>query len=87
MNAIYKKDYKKISAYHSGDLMTRMFSDTKLVAGNIISTVPTLFNLVVKLLGAFIFMYILSKDFALFLLVAGILLALVAVLRVRRSIS
>ena len=75
MTALYKKEYKKTTEYHSGDLLNRMFSDARVISGNLVTLIPSALSLVVRLLGSFIFMYILAPKLALFLLLFGLLLS------------
>ena len=75
MTSLYKKEYKKTTEYHSGDILNRMFSDARVISGNLITLIPSALSLVVRLLGSFIFMYILAPKLALFLLLFGILLS------------
>ena len=54
------RDYAKVSATHTGDWMTRLTSDTSLVAGGIVNILPGLTGTVVKLLCAatLLFVYV-----------------------------
>ncbi len=58
-NLLYK-DYAKVSATHTGDWMTRLTSDTALVAGSIVNILPGLTGTLVKLIcaGALLFVYV-----------------------------
>lgn len=76
MTSLYKKEYKKTTEYHSGDLLNRMFSDARVISGNLVSLIPSALSLIVRLTGSFVFMYILAPKLALFLLGFGLLLSL-----------
>ncbi len=76
MTSLYKKEYKKTTEYHSGDLLNRMFSDARVISGNLVSLIPSALSLVVRLLGSFVFMYLLAPKLAVFLLIFGLLLSL-----------
>lgn len=69
---IFDKDYLKISAYHSGDLMTRFSSDVSCVVDGLISLLPTVIGLVFRILAAFIALFILDYRLALVFAVLGI---------------
>ena len=71
---ILKKDYLKISAFHSGELMTRLTSDVTLVSQAVTSIVPSVVSMVTRLLCAFAVLFYLDRWFALLFLAAGIAL-------------
>ncbi len=75
MTSLYRKEYKRTTEYHSGDLLNRMFSDARVISGNLVSLIPSALSLIVRLFGSFIFMYILAPKLALFLLAFGLLLS------------
>ena len=62
---IFEKDYLKISAYHSGDLMTRFSSDVSCVVDGLITILPTVIGLVFRILSAFVALFILDWRLAL----------------------
>ena len=47
--SILKSDFSAQSAYHSGDLLTRLANDTSIISGGIISLVPSVLALCVGL--------------------------------------
>lgn len=57
-------DYMQVSAYHSGDILTRMTSDVSSVVGLFIGMVPSLIAQLVQLFGAFFALYIFNKQLA-----------------------
>ena len=71
---ILKKDYLRISAFHSGELMTRLTSDVTLVSQAVTSIVPSVVSMVTRLLCAFAVLFYLDRWFALLFLAAGIAL-------------
>ncbi len=75
ITSVYKKDYGKISEFHSGDILNRVFSDARIVSNNAISLAPSFFALTVRLLGSFVFMYMISPGISLILLFAGLILS------------
>lgn len=72
LDEIMKKDYSKVSEYHTGELQNRMFNDVVVVTDGITNIVPNIVFLVVKLVCAFSYLVVIDKIFALFFLVGGI---------------
>lgn len=71
---ILKKDFLKISEYHSGELMTRLTSDINVVSQAVTSIVPSIISTLTRLVCAFAVLFYLDKMFAFLFLVAGIAL-------------
>jgi len=69
---IFEKDSLKISAYHSGDLMTRFSSDVSCVVDGLITLLPTVIGLVFRILAAFVALLILDWRLALIFAALGI---------------
>ncbi len=72
--SILKKDYQTINKFHSGELLTRLTSDISIVSSGVVTLVPGVVALATRLvfaLGALIYM---DKQFALILLIGGLLL-------------
>lgn len=63
--------YLGLSAYHSGDLLTRLTTDADTVANCISSTLPSLAMILIRLTAAFVLLY----SFSPFLALAALLLA------------
>ena len=78
LNQIIQKDFKKISAYHSGNLQARMFSDIPVIISTILSVIPSLAEMVTSLTGAFILLTVTDLSFGIIFLVAGILVVFIA---------
>lgn len=72
--SILKKDYLKISQYHSGELMTRLTSDTAVVSQAVTTIMPAIASMLTRLVCAFAVLFALDKWFALLFLVAGLAL-------------
>lgn len=66
-----ESDYMTVTAYHSGDVLTRMTSDVSAVIGLFVSLVPTIIALLVQLFGAFFALFIYSKPLAILAFVAA----------------
>lgn len=75
-----KKDYAAVSAYHSGDILNRISSDTATVANGASDFVPRLVLMITRLAGAIGVMAWLLPYFTLILAVAGALVIVVAAL-------
>ncbi len=69
--SILKTKWPKLSAYHSGDLITRMTSDVNAVTNGITSVVPSIITLLIKLITAFVVLYHYDSRLALFALISG----------------
>ena len=55
---LLKKSYKEVSAYHSGELLNRMFSDTEVVCSGITEIIPNAVSVVTRLLAVFAALYL-----------------------------
>lgn len=72
LEQIMKKDYSKISSYHTGELQNRLFNDITVVTDGITTIVPDSTYYIVKLLCAFIYLVVISRIFALVFLAGGL---------------
>ena len=68
---ILHSSWEKVSAYHTGDLMTRLTSDTGTIASGISSTIPSIITLIVDFVAAFIAVFTLDPTLALIALLLG----------------
>lgn len=73
-SAILQKEYSAVTAYHSGELMTRLTSDITVVSDNATVLLPTATTMVTRLVFAFAVIASLDLRFALLLLAVGVLL-------------
>lgn len=73
LNEILKKEYKEISAFHSGELVNRMFSDVSNVIDGVTSIVPPLLCMITQLVGAIIILSRLDYRFVLVLCGVGLI--------------
>ena len=79
---ILNKKYDKLSAYHSGELMTRLTNDVNVVCEGITGIVPLIASSVARLASAVVALVMLDWIFAVALCVAGILVfTVIAILR------
>lgn len=79
-SSMLEKDYSRISAYHSGDLMTRLNNDINIVSNGIISLVPSITGLLAGLVYALWTLIRLDRNFAFIFLFGGIMLLIVITL-------
>lgn len=68
------KDYARVTAYHSGEWMTRMTSDTNVVAGGIVHILPGLSGTVVKLISAVTLLFVYVPNLTMWILVGGVVM-------------
>jgi len=83
-NSILSKKWLSVSKYHSGEILNRLNGDVNIVSSHIISVVPTVFALVLKIILSFAALYVLDRDFALIFLIVGPFIMLVARLYSRK---
>lgn len=72
LDMIMKKEYSRISGFHSGELLNRMFSDVKIISDGLTSIVPSLVSMVTRLLCAVGVLIALDKSFTLLFIVSGL---------------
>lgn len=73
LSEIMKKDYSKVSAYHTGELQNRMFNDVAIISDGLTTILPSFVFFMVKLVCAFAYLVVIDKIFALVFFVGGIL--------------
>lgn len=72
--SILKKDYSRATAYHSGDLLTRLSNDTSIIASGTISLIPSVLAMLTGLGYALYSLTVLDRNFAFIFFVGGIIL-------------
>lgn len=75
---IIQKEFSDITKYHSGELLNRLTSDISTITGAIVTIIPSLTFMIVKLVGVFIVLMQISIPFTLIFLVAGAISMFVA---------
>ena len=70
---ILKKNYQKITAYHSGDLLNRLNNDVTVVSDAVTTIVPNVVSAVCRLICAVVAIVILDWVFAIAFVVAGLM--------------
>ncbi|MDD6728821.1 MAG: ABC transporter ATP-binding protein [Eubacteriales bacterium] len=73
LDVVLKKDYSKITSYHTGDLQNRMFNDVQIVSDGFTTIIPQAVFFGTKLLSSLIYLVIIDKIFALVFAVGGVL--------------
>lgn len=74
---LMKKDFSHTSKYHSGEMLNRIFSDVSVVTDGVVGILPSLLNMLTRLVCAAAVLIVLDAAFAAVFLVSGILLFLV----------
>lgn len=72
---ILNSSWMDVTQYHTGDLMTRLTSDTEAIANGISSTIPSIIVLLVQLVSTFFTLYFFEP----FLAISSLLIAPVAI--------
>lgn len=74
---ILKRNYEKITKFHSGDLMTRIISDVDIIIDTLVALIPNILSMITKLVCAIILLFQISRQFVGILLLGGLLLFIV----------
>ncbi len=78
LSSLLKKNYADSSAYHSGELLNRMFSDVSVITDGAAELLPSLAGMLARIIGAAVVLLTLDKSFTLLFIAAGIILFLVS---------
>lgn len=81
---LLKKDFSATTAYHSGELLNRMFSDVNIVTDGVVGIFPPLVNMLTRLVGAAAVLLLLDPWFTLIFICAGALLFAISLLLRKR---
>lgn len=74
LSKLLKKDFAHIAGFHSGELMTRMFSDVSAITDSMLGFLPSISSLVFQLITAIAIMVVIAPRFILMCLAAGVCL-------------
>lgn len=77
LNDIMKKEFSKVSSYHTGELQNRMFNDVNIISDSFTKILPNTVLFVTKIASALIYLVIIDRIFALVFLVGGVLVFLI----------
>lgn len=76
--SLMQKEYRSISAYHSGDILNRFTSDIEVIVSAIVGVVPGVVSFIARLIAAFIVLLSLSRNLGLAVAFAGIVIVIIA---------
>ncbi len=79
LHATLTQDYRNASFRHSGDVASRMTSDVAIVSDGVVSFVPSVVSLAIRLLAAFGALFVLAPVLAVVFASAGAVLVLVSI--------
>lgn len=71
LSAVMNKNYIKISKFHTGEIQNRMTSDVTTISEGFTTILPNFIYLIVKLIGAFIYLTVIDKIFAFAFMIGG----------------
>ena len=74
LSKLLKKDFSHIATFHSGELLTRMFSDVSAITGSMLSFLPSIASLVFQLITAIGVLVVMAPQFIVWCLGAGVCL-------------
>lgn len=77
LDVIMKKDYSKVTSYHTGELQNRMFNDVNIVTEGFTRILPQSIFFFTKLISSLIYLVIIDKVFALVFLAGGCVIFLI----------
>ena len=66
-----KKDYAKVTSFHTGELMNRLTSDIGVITGAIVNIIPNVIYFLVKLVGILIILFSIDWRFAIVFVIGG----------------
>lgn len=84
LHGLLHGEYAQVSAYHSGELINRLNNDVRIVDDGLVGTLPSVANMIVKLVAAFAVLVALEPWFALIIVAVGIVVVLATALMRRR---
>lgn len=78
--SLLEQKFDRISAYHTGELMNRLFSDVNTVAETTISLFPSMLYMLCRIAGVVFILYRLAPAFPLLFIAAGVAASLLSYL-------
>ncbi len=76
LKSIMKKDYAKITQYHTGELQNRIHNDVNVITDGFTTILPSAVLFVTRLVCAFAYLVVIDKIFSVVFLVGGVLVFL-----------
>lgn len=61
LDTILKRNYEKITKFHSGELMTRIVSDVNIIIETLVALIPDILSMLAKLICAVVLLYQISR--------------------------
>lgn len=86
LHGLLQGSYSEVSAYHSGELINRLNNDVRVLNEGIVTAIPNLISLVVRLLSAMVTLFAMAPGFTAVLVAAGLVVILVTGL-IRRKLK
>lgn len=77
-DTLFHKQWRDVNAYHSGELLNRMTSDSSVVVAGIVNTVPQLVSMVVSLVACLVVLFTMDWKFTVVLLAFGLVMLIVS---------
>lgn len=74
-SGILGQDYRQAAAYHTGELMNRITSDSQVITNGAVTFFPSLFSMVTRILGVLLVMYTIQWQLTMVFLAAGCVMA------------
>lgn len=74
LKILTQKEYQNISAFHSGEILNRMFNDVQVICDGLTTILPNFVLMITKGVCAVAVLFVLSPMFTVILLVGGLLL-------------
>ena len=78
-SSIMEKEYASLKHFHSGELVSRIFSDVSVVKNGVLSLVPSLLNTATSFVGATVILVMMDWRFILLLFISAVVGAILTV--------
>lgn len=75
-SALLKKDWQSVSAYHSGDLLNRLYNDINVIVTGVIGLIPTFLSLITRMVASLWYLFLLDPTFSVVIVIVGPLIVL-----------
>lgn len=77
LHGLLHGDYISVSQYHSGELINRLNNDVRIVDDGLVSALPNVISMIVKIIGALVVLTTMEPWFTLLLFALGIVVVVV----------
>ena len=75
---LFRKQWKEVNAYHSGELLHRMTSDTGVVVNGVVSLIPHVVSMATSLVACVAVLFSIDWKFTVILLVIGTIILIIS---------